>query len=57
LIPIAGEQDQIASEQQGLAQQTLSAGYTGAIGSFVGAALKGAAAIASLAAPAATAAR
>jgi hypothetical protein len=46
---IASEQDQIAAQQQGLAQQTLAAGSTAAFGDFAGAALKGAAAIATLA--------
>lgn len=47
---IATQQQAIAAGQQNLAQETLAAGQTSEIGDFVGAALKGVAAVATLAA-------
>lgn len=45
---IAGQQDQIAAQQDVLAQKTQDAANTEAMGDFIGGALKGAAAIATL---------
>jgi hypothetical protein len=48
-LGIVTEQQQIASEQQNLATQTLAAGKTAATGDFISSALKGVAAVASIA--------